>query len=164
MNNYLKFISSILLIFLTLLFTFGFVSAQTPVASPASTAGAISPSQVDITSSGFKLLICDGPPLPKTGVPIPPNYVPCDFKGLMMQAQHLINIALVLGVVIAILSFTWAGALYVSGNPSKISDAHKIFPKIFWGFIIMLSAWFIVYQILNWLTGTGSFGVLLGNP
>ena len=116
----------------------------------------------DINSSSFRFLICDGPPLPPT-VPTPANYVPCDFKGLMLQIQHFINIAIVGGVVLAILLSTYAGYLYVKGGKG-IEEAHKIFPKIFWGFILMLSAWFIVYQILSWLTGSNTFGVLLGTP
>lgn len=134
-----------------------------PLASLAQT-GNISPTDVDINKPTFRLLICDGPPLPSNVPPPKENYVPCDFKGLMMQIQHLISIAMVLGVLVAIVGFTWAGALYISGNPKKIQDAHAIFPKVFWGFIIMLSAWFVVYQILNWLTGSKGFGVLLGNP
>jgi hypothetical protein len=116
----------------------------------------------NINSSKFRLLICDGPPLP-SNVPLPkPDYVPCDFKGLMMQIQHLLNIAVIAGVLIAMGGFIWAGALYISGIPKNIDKARKIFPSVFWGFIIMLSAWFIVYQILSWLTGSKSFGVLLG--
>lgn len=138
---------------------------------PDNSTGNISPTSVDISKSTFKLLICDGPeelrhynPATNKIEPSFPNekYVACDFKGLMLQLQHFINIAMVLGVLIAIVGFTWAGALYVSGKPNNITKAHQIFPSIFIGFIIMLSAWFIVYQILAWLTGTSSFGVLLG--
>jgi hypothetical protein len=145
-----------------------------PTATPEGIGPAVSPSYVNpyrtssvedyenINSSKFKLLICDGPPLP-SNVPLPkPDYVPCDFKGLMMQIQHFINIAMVLGVISAILLITWAGALYVSGQPKNIDQARAIFPVVVKGFIIMLLAWFIVYQILEWLTGSKSFGVLLG--
>ena len=128
---------------------------------------------VDITKSSFKLLICDGPEELRHYNPATnkieegftnDDFIPCDFRGLMMQLQHFINIAMVLGVLVALGGLLWAGALYISGAPEKIKQAHKIFPSIFWGFIIMLSAWFIVYQILEWLTGPNakSFGVLLG--
>ncbi len=155
------------------------VSAQSGVTSPTGNTGSgvtsptgtsqannsadnIAPTSVDISKSSFKLLICDGPPLPDNYPNKPANYKPCDFKGLMMQIQHFINIAMVLGVISAILLTTWAGALYVSGQPKNIDQAHAIFPVVVKGFIIMLLAWFVVYQILEWLTGSKSFGVLLG--
>jgi len=141
-----------LFVFSVILFT-PFVQAQT-----------IKPEPVDVNSSSFRLLICDGPVLPAGVTPPKANYVPCDFKGLMMQIQHFINIAMVGGVIIAILGMTYAGILYISGNPAKIKEAHDIFPSILIGFIVMLSAWFIVYQVINWLTGGNTLSVLLGNP
>jgi hypothetical protein len=90
------------------------------------------------------------------------DFVPCDFRGLMMQIQHLINIAMTAGVLIAIAGMMYAGFLYISGTPKNISQAHDIFPSLVKGFIIMLAAWFIVYQILAWLTGKNGYGVLLG--
>lgn len=118
----------------------------------------------DINSPSFRLLICDGPPLP-SNVPKPDldhEYVPCDFKGLMQQIQHLINIALIAGILVAICALTYAGFLYISGQPENIKKARAIFPALFKGFIIMLLAWFIVYQLIFWLTGSNTFSVLLG--
>ncbi len=131
----------------------------------------------NINSSAFRLTVCDGPAIPSSAASSIPTdaaefkakfghdlpYVPCDFKGLMMQIQHLINIAIIGGVLLAVGLFTYAGFLYVRGG-KHVDEAKKIFPKVFWGFIIMLSAWFIVYQLLNWLTGSNVFGVLLGQP
>lgn len=81
-------------------------------------------------------------------------FIPCDFRGFMIQMQFLINAGIVLGVVAAIIGMCVAGFLYLTGVQKNIERAHTIFPKIFWGFIIMLTAWFVVYQILQWLTGT----------
>ncbi len=58
---------------------------------------------LNTNDSGFRLTVCDGPTLPKDGSVLPPanlghTYVPCDFNGLMKQVQHLINIAILLGV------------------------------------------------------------------
>lgn len=139
------------------------VTNSTGQSSSGNSVTNISPKDVDISSPTFRLLICDGPPLPDSYPDKPANYIPCDFKGLMMQFQHFINIALVLGVVSAILLITWSGGLYVSGQPKNIDKARNIFPVVIKGFIIMLLAWFIVYQILEWLTGSKSFGVLLGS-
>jgi hypothetical protein len=93
------------------------------------------------------------------------DYVVCNFNGAMLQVQHLINIMMVIGVLVAIVMFSYAGGLYITGSKPNVDKAHKIFPKVFGGFIIMLSAWFIVYQILSWLTGPSSgFNTLLGSP
>ena len=91
-----------------------------------------------------------------------PPFIACDFNGLLIQVQHLINVMLVVGVLVAVGMMTWAGALYMSGNPAKKTRAHGIFPKIGIGFILMLSAWFIVYQVLAWLTDNEGFMTLLG--
>ncbi len=82
----------------------------------------------------------------------------------MKQVQHLIDIAMVLGVLAAIILFVYAGYLYITGIPGNIDKAKGIFPKVFWGFIIMLVAWFVVFQLLSWLTGNSGFGTLLGSP
>lgn len=119
----------------------------------------------DINSSSFKLLICDGPDLSKTAGGNPKDYIPCDFKGIIMQVNHLLEIAIVLGVLVAIGGFCYAGYLFMTGTPNNITHGRKIFSSVAIGFIIMLSAWFIVYQILVWLTGSNSgFTKLLGNP
>jgi hypothetical protein len=153
-----------------------FISAQT-FTSAQTTQTLNSPTtNVNVNDSGFKFVVCDGPDVSNvqgyTGPgangknPDGSTYIPCDFNGAMMQVQHLINIAIVLGVLAAIVLFSYAGFLYVtaSGNPGKLSQAHAIFKNVAIGFILMLSAWFIVYQILAWLTGDGSgFSALLGN-
>lgn len=129
----------------------------------------------DPTKSAFKIVVCDGPDNPAINKPVTvygndgkPSgtrpYVVCDFNGAMITVQHLINIAMVLGVLAAIVLFTYAGFLLITGKEGDRKKAYEIFPKVFWGFIIMLSAWFIVYQLLSWLTGNSIFTKLLGNP
>ena len=124
----------------------------------------------NINDSGFRLIVCDGPVLPTTAMittaeaKLGHKYVPCDFNGMMLQIQHMINIFIVLGVVVAVAGMIYAGFLLISGTPANIGKAKDIFPKIIIGFIIMLSAWFVVYQILDWLTGNSGFSALLGSP
>ena len=118
----------------------------------------------------FKLIQCDGPDFtdltptqPPTKIlfdgqyyavpPNPPGYVPCNFASAMGQVQYLINAMVVLGVVAAIVGLGYAGFLYLTGVPANINKAKSIFPKMAIGFALMLTAWFIVYQILVWLTG-----------
>lgn len=117
---------------------------------------------VNPNSSSFRLIACDGPAGANTDND--PDYVPCDFNGLMRQAQRLITVMLVLGVLAAIVMFSYAGYLYVTGAQDKINHAKDIFKKVGLGFIIMLSAWFIVYQILAWFTDNEAFRALLGKP
>jgi|GEM_PF-1566762 len=140
--------------------------------------------------NGFQLTVCDGPAFLNTqaahrikqyddtititpvGWTPDPNYIPCDFNGAMIQIQHLINIAMVLGVLAAIAGFSYAGFLLISMSiTGKMDDRKKaldIFKKVIIGFVVMLVSWFIVYQIIDWLvvkdsTGKSSLQYLLGN-
>lgn len=126
---------------------------------------------VNPNSPGFRIVVCDGPTIPASqpqllaarNSELGRPYVACDFNGMMKQVQHVINLAVVVGVLAAILGFVYAGALYMTGAEKNISKAKSIFPKVGGGFIIMLSAWFIVYQLLVWFTGENSgFTTLLG--
>jgi hypothetical protein len=150
------------------------VSLLSPFATVTVQAQAPSP-ETNINSSSFKLLICDGPEQinhidPTTGkydASNPknnPNFIPCDFNGAMMQIQHFINVAMIVGVLVAIVGFTKAGIYFIWGEPGKIKEARETFAYVVKGFIIMLSAWFIVYQILAWLLKSNTLGVLLGTP
>jgi hypothetical protein len=104
----------------------------------------------------FKLSICDGP------AEAPGVTTPCDFNGLISQAQFLINAMIMLGVLAAIISLSYGGYLYITGEEGKIKHAKEIFRKTIWGFIMMLTAWFIVFQLLDWLAGNGGVKTLLG--
>ncbi len=152
-----------------------YVNAQTSLGSSRPT--------VNIFSQDFKFVVCDGPDLSKIkdgaasmivrvggkevnytpNGALPNGYVPCDFNGLMKTVQHFIDIAIVAGVIVALGSFCYIGYLYMTGKESNISTAKKIFPKIFWGFVLMIASWFIVYQLLSWL-GASVGKALLGNP
>ena len=78
-------------------------------------------------------------------------YVSCDFVAFMAQVQHIINALIVFGVFVALGGFIYAGYLFINGKESDRKKGYDILPKVFGGFIIMLSAWFIVQQIINWL-------------
>lgn len=109
----------------------------------------------------FKLVVCNGPTLPPGMTKA--DYVPCDFNGLMLQAQFLINAMFVLGVLAAILTLTYAGILYISGDQKKINDAKDLLKNVGIGFLMMFSAWVIIYQILDWLVANPGVKILLGN-
>ena len=135
-----------------------------PAPAPTATQTLKTPTDPELNpnKSTFKIVVCDGPAGAKPAGDS--DYVPCDFNGVMRQVSHLINIAMVLGVLVAIAMFSWAGFLYITGKKANIDKAHSIFPKVFFGFIIMLSAWFIIYQLLGWLTNNPGFKALLGTP
>ena len=160
-----------------LLFPISFVSAANSV--PA----------VNLNDSGFHLLQCDGPDLsglPKGSTitisgksyPLTPGknptitnadgsnshvYQPCNFQGLMIEIQYLLNVMTIVAVLAAIGGFAYAGYLHITGTQENLKKARAMFPKIAIGFILILSAWFIVYQILAWLTGNAGAAALLGN-
>ncbi len=152
--------------------------ADAPPANPVATqtrtlqTAPIDPATENPNSSAFKISVCDGPTIPANQPEVLAKaradlggreYIPCDFNAVILLVQHLINIMLVLGVLAAICMFAYAGLLFISGQKPKIDKARSIFPKVFTGFIIMLSAWFIVYQILSWLTNNSGFKTLLGS-
>ena len=143
------------------------------------------PAQVPSTNiydKYFRLTVCDGPKIPaellkKNSALIPtdpqkflekfghpPPYNACDFNYAMIQVQHLINLAIILGVLLAVVLFSYAGYLFVLGTPASISKGREIFRRVFLGFLAILVAWFVVYQILDWLTGNSGFSALLGKP
>ncbi len=166
-TSYIILHTAVILLFIALNSSSAFAQAGNLNPPPSSVRTLNTPTtdpNLDPNSSGFKIVVCDGPTLPANYPNKPANYVPCDFNGVMLQVQHLINIAMVLGVLVAIVMFSYAGGLYITGKKANVDKAHSIFPKVFFGFIIMLSAWFIVYQILSWLTNNDGFKALLGNP
>jgi len=157
-----------------IVFAIFIIAASFSVIFSSHIALAQAPGSSNPNSSSFKLGICDGPAElnminPKTGQIEPgrkndPTFIPCNFQGLMLQVRHLITIMLTAGVFVAIIGFSYAGYLYMTGVPGNISQAHGIFKQVGEGFIIMLSAWFIVYQVLSWLTGNPGLKALLGTP
>ena len=135
----------------------------------------------DPNSTGFKVISCDGPTLPNKdlideanlklkkqadalGIPTH-TYVPCDFNGAINQIQHLMTIFIILGVLVALILFCYAGYLYVSasftGAKDSVSKAKDIFKKSITGFAIMLVAWAAVYQLLTWISSNSSASTAL---
>ena len=74
---------------------------------------------------------------------------PCKFTHIIELAKKLIMGWIIAGVIIATMGFAYAGLLYITsmGSTEKISHAHSIFIKTFWGFVFMLSAWLIAYTM-----------------
>ncbi len=70
---------------------------------------------------------------------------PCGFNDVIEFARRAITGWIMAGATVAALGFAYAGFLYITamGSQEKISHAHMIFVKTFWGFVFMLSAWLI---------------------
>jgi len=75
----------------------------------------------------------------------------CNFGHVIIGIQNLINYGVVISVPLAAVAFTFAGFLYVTaaGDTAKIASAHKIFKNVLIGFIIVLSAWLIVFTLTS---------------
>lgn len=74
---------------------------------------------------------------------------PCKFTDIIVLAKKFIMGWIIAGVIIATMGFAYAGLLYITsmGSTEKISHAHSICVKTFWGFVFMLSAWLIAYTM-----------------
>jgi len=152
--------------------SFGSVTPPNPTSAPKTTQPDPDLSKYEnINSTSLKLLICDGPaqlvhydPVQKKYDPTYENkdFIPCDFRGLMMQIQHFINLGFIAAVLASIIGLVRVGYLYITGVPANINKSKDIFKAIGIGFAIALGAWFIVYQILVWLTDTKTYSTLFG--
>lgn len=87
------------------------------------------------TSNAQGLIVCNGPD--------------CDFNSFILLIRRVIDFLILISVPLASISFAWAGFLLVSsgGSEDKKNKAKEIFSKTAIGFIIVLSAWLIVYFI-----------------
>ncbi len=83
------------------------------------------------------------------------NGTDCDFYKIIELVNAIINFLIYLAIPISAGFFIWAGVLYTTAGakPDNIGKAKKIFTSTIWGFILMLSAWLIVYTIVHGLTG-----------
>ncbi len=70
----------------------------------------------------------------------------CGWDDLVELAQVIIRFILGISIPIAAAMFAYAGFTYLTaaGDPGKIKKAHGIFQNVFWGFVLILSAWLII--------------------
>jgi len=95
--------------------------------------------------SGF--VKCDGVPNPEE----PQRNVRCDFNALMDTVIKTINWAFVISIPVVTALFAYAGLLYMTGRPNYRTKANTIFTSVGIGFIIVITAWFIVHTVVDWL-------------
>lgn len=79
----------------------------------------------------------------------------CDVAAFMTLINNLINYAFYFSVPIIAIAMIYAGYEFIvgamRGNPGQVGDAKKMFGKILWGFVFMLTAWLIVSLITGLL-------------
>lgn len=80
----------------------------------------------------------------------------CDFNDLIGTFKSTISWLFFISVPLATTLFAYAGLLYMTGSPKNIGAAKEIFTSVGWGFIIMLTAWFLVVTAVNWFVKPGS--------
>lgn len=88
---------------------------------------------------------------------------PCGFADLVRLANNIIKFLITIGAVLAAISISYAGWLYITGGSDKKNEARAIFVKVFWGFVMMLAAWLIVSLVLKSLGYQGVGIDFLGN-
>jgi len=75
----------------------------------------------------------------------------CGWPQLMELAQNIMTFLIAISIPLASIAFAWAGFLYITarGSQSAIDKAHSIFGKVAIGFIVVLTAWLIVWLITS---------------
>lgn len=96
---------------------------------------------------GYGLVQCDGV--------LNPNELnrqqKCNFAYLVNSINYIIYRMIAISIPLATALFAYAGFLYISGEQDKIKQAKNIFINVAIGFIIMITAWFIVVTVVNWV-------------
>ncbi|MBU4536903.1 pilin [Patescibacteria group bacterium] len=77
------------------------------------------------------------------------NIYACNFCDLIILVNNIINFIIYLSVPISAMMFAYAGVMYLSGDPGKISNAHGIFRNVALGLVFILGAWLLVNLITS---------------
>lgn len=98
---------------------------------------------MEFLTPGALTSICDGPD--------------CDFADFVTLIKLLINTLIVLSTFLATAVFAYSGfkLLTSQGNEGAMSDAKAMIGKVIKGYVVILSAWLIVYTITNTLLKPG---------
>lgn len=101
------------------------------------------------------LVKCDGVVTPgESG-----RTVKCNFYNLIVIINQLINWAFTLSLPVVAGMFAYAGYLHISGSESDIKKSREMMKNAIIGFIIALTAWFIVTTLVNWIKAPTFTGV-----
>ena len=96
--------------------------------------------------SGYKVILSceDGDVIPGSN-----GEHKCTFTDFMRQIDHLISLLLYIAVLLAIISFVYAGfkLIFSGGNEEALKHAKHIFWNVVVGLVLAYGAWIIVHFI-----------------
>ena len=101
---------------------------------------------------GWKdLIVCGGPD--------------CGFGDLITLAKNVIHDLVLISTIVAVVVFMYAGFVLVTsgGNPGAKTKAKTIFINVLKGYLLILSAWLIVYTVTSVILEPG-YSLLIGAP
>ncbi len=84
----------------------------------------------------------------------------CNFVGLINSVKYIINWAFAISIPVIIGLLAWSGLLHMTGKQANIEKSYKIMQNAVFGFIIMITAWFIVTTLLKWVLKPEFSGVV----
>lgn len=98
---------------------------------------------------GYKVILdCKGDSGAKD-IPGSNGEKPCGFNDFMRQIDHIISLLLYVAVVLAVISFVYAGfkLIFSGGNEDALKHAKHIFWNVLVGLVLAYGAWIIVHFI-----------------
>ena len=95
------------------------------------------------------LVPCDGPV--GDGV----TGEPCTYSTFIKGVDNILRFLIGFATVVAVIMFVYAGYLLISsgGDRAKAEQAKAIFKNVTIGFVIVITAWLIVFTIVDTFTG-----------
>jgi hypothetical protein len=85
--------------------------------------------------------------------------VKCNFYNLIVIINQLVNWAFTLSLPVVAGMFAYAGYLHITGSEENIKRSRKMMQNAIIGFIIALTAWFVVTTLVEWIKDPTFTGV-----
>lgn len=79
----------------------------------------------------------------------------CEWKDLVQAAKNILGSMLFVSIPLATIAFAYSGFLILTAGPNsgQVEKGKLIFYNVTIGFVIILSAWLIVYTVVAGLIG-----------
>lgn len=105
----------------------------------------------DLAQVWQSMIVCEGPD--------------CGFNDLVQLVVAVINNLVILSTILATIGFIYVGFRLVTsgGNPGAKEDAKHVLKNVLIGYVVILTAWLVVYTIMNVLVNP-EYNFILGNP